>query len=219
MTKTYAYMRISTNKQEVDRQELQIEKYAEDKGYEIDEWFSDVISGKITNKPSWELMKSKLNKRDRIIVVDFDRIGRDWEDIIEQYRWLVDNEMNLDVINFELLNINSDTLETVLENKLVKRLFIEIACYSAEKERLNTSRRTKEGMAVARAKGKQIGRRQTLDHAVIDEAIQFYLDSDYPVRVIAKKFKIAQGTLASYIHRAGYKAQHRNAEPKHKYKQ
>lgn len=217
MTKNYAYMRVSTNKQDTDRQENEIKSYAAKNNITIDKWFVDVISGKITNKPSWTEMKSVLQKNDTVMVLDFDRIGRDWDNIIEEYNWLVQNYINLKIVNFDMLDIHAERLDTTLEEKLIKNMAIQIACYSAQAEREKLSRRTKEGLAATKAKGTVLGRRSTLDMKVVEEAIDFYLNSDYPVNAIANKYGLNIGTLESHISRRKLKAKDRSAEPKHKY--
>lgn len=217
MAKLYGYMRISTDKQFVDRQQAGIEEYARKHEKTIDEYFIDVISGANLNKPEWTRLKETLQKNDTIIVLDFDRLGRDWEDIKKQYSLLVENKINLIVVNYDLLNIVADDLDKSLETKLVKNMSIELACYVAQKEREKISQRTKEALAVKKQQGVILGRKSFLSEEETNKFFYYYINSNYPINVLSELFGIKHSSARAMISKKGYKHADRNVNPKYIY--
>ena len=213
MKKLYGYMRVSTDKQVVDRQRAGIEEYVAKNDLMVDEWFIDVISGANLSKPEWNRLKSSVEKFDTIIVLDFDRLGRDWEDIKKQYYFLVNEKINLIVVNYDLLNIVADDLEKSLEAKLVKNMSIELACYVAQKEREKISQRTKEALAVKKQQGVILGRRSVLTEEETLLFFYYYINSNYPISVLANLFSIKHGTARAMISKKGLNNDNRTEKP------
>lgn len=158
--KVYAYFRVSTGKQETDRQKYLIQKFCKEKNIKIDEWYEDTISGKINNskRKGYFEMKEKLQKGDLLIVTEVDRIGRDYYDTEDEYRWFLKNEVNLIITKFETLNIDFNAPQEELTTTFIKDLLIKTFCYSAQIEREKISERTKEALAAKKMEGIQLGR-------------------------------------------------------------
>ena len=78
----YVYIRVSTKEQNEDRQVDALKKYIEDGG----EMFMDKQSGKDFNRPNYLRMVDRLNKGDTVFIKSIDRLGRNYEEIIEQWR-------------------------------------------------------------------------------------------------------------------------------------
>ena len=89
----FGYMRISTQneKQTTDRQRITLEQYAKDNVFEFDQIYEERISGtvKADNRPQFQELKGKLRKDDILIITDIDRLGRNADDVIIEFKRLV----------------------------------------------------------------------------------------------------------------------------------
>lgn len=158
MKKTYAYIRVSTKEQNIDRQLESISKYCSDNNIDIDE--RDIIiekqSGKDFNREGYLTLKnSLLRKGDTLIIKELDRLGRDMAMIKEEWRELEKLGISIVVIDTPILNTVG---KTDLEKTLISNIVFELLSYMAEKERVKIKQRQAEGIAAAKAKGIKLGR-------------------------------------------------------------
>lgn len=158
MKKTYAYIRVSTKEQNIDRQLESISKYCLDNNIDIDE--RDIItekqSGKDFNREGYLTLKnSLLRKGDTLIIKELDRLGRDMAMIKEEWRELEKLGISIVVIDTPILNTVG---KTDLEKTLISNIVFELLSYMAEKERVKIKQRQAEGIAAAKAKGIKLGR-------------------------------------------------------------
>lgn len=120
----YGYVRVSTKEQNIDRQ--LVEMYAQ--GLNDKTIFIDKQSGKDFERDKYQKLKGKLKSGDLLIIKSIDRLGRNYDMIIDEWRTLV-NDMNVDILSFV-----------------------------AENERENIKKRQAEGIRIAKEKGKHLGR-------------------------------------------------------------
>lgn len=159
----YAYFRVSTNKQKIDRQEDALKEWQKQNNINIpnENIFTDYYTGKTFNRENYKKLMEKIKSNDYLIVKEVDRLGRNWDGIKEEWKRLHDNDINIIVIDLPIL---SDTLPNqkssldTLETKLIKMQLLELMCYSAQKERQKISDRTKEGLKATRERGTQLGK-------------------------------------------------------------
>ncbi|ECO1957842.1 TPA: recombinase family protein [Campylobacter coli] len=145
-----AYIRVSTNKQEVDSQKLEIMEYCQRNNIKLDE----ILEVKISSTKSQERrkikdLKSKLKSGDLLIATELSRLGRNMLEIINLVL-----EFNANNINFLFLR----QIELSNFNNSNSKLILSIYAYIAENERELISQRTKAGLESARANGKKLGR-------------------------------------------------------------
>lgn len=153
----YAYCRVSTIDQNLDRQYEAINKYCEENNVEITKWYEDKVSGKNFERKNYLELKEIVEKDDVIIIKELDRFGRSMELIKEEWRYFMDKGVKIIVIDMPLISSDLSGKKT-LDMQFISNLVFEVLCYSAEKEREKLSQRTKEGMEAARNKGVVIGR-------------------------------------------------------------
>lgn len=159
----YAYFRVSTNKQKIDRQEVELEKWQKQNNTKIVEnnIFIDYYTGKTFNRENYNKLIGIIKPNDYLIVKEVDRLGRDWDGIKAQWKRLHDNNINIIVIDLPILSDplpgQRSPLDT-LETKLIKEQLLELMCYSAQKEREKISQRTKEGLKATKQKGTRLGK-------------------------------------------------------------
>ena len=162
--KIFSYMRISTNKktQKVDRQQQTIIEYSIKNGFKVDEFVSDVITGgtKADNRPNYHNMKQQLRSGDTLIISDVDRLGRNADDVIMEIKDLQSKGIRVVALDVPFLNdwekMNDDSL-----SKMIIDIFVTLKAHIAQQEKEKIHDRVMQGLDVAGAKGKKLGRPAT----------------------------------------------------------
>ena len=148
----YAYARVSTKEQHEDRQLNAFEEC----GRKIDKIIIDKQSGKDFNRKGYQKILKKLEKGDVLIIKSIDRLGRNYNEIIEQWRIITKIKCaDIIVLDMPILDTtqNKDLLGT-----LISDLVLQLLSYVAENERINIKQRQAEGIAAAKARGVRFGR-------------------------------------------------------------
>lgn len=159
----YGYTRISTNstKQDNTRQIRGIMDYAKSRNIDSGvKFFNDEITGKTFKRPAFDQLKNEVVAGDEVIIHQLDRLGRKKEGIKEALEWFKKRNVIVRVLDIpttlqDFTGMDSGLAKTIMD--LINNLMIEMAGAFAEAEADRISSRVKEGMAVAREKGKQIG--------------------------------------------------------------
>lgn len=150
--KIYGYIRVSSTDQNEDRQVLAMEE----KRIPARNIFMDKLSGKDFNRPQYRKMVQKLRAGDLLYLLSIDRLGRNYEEIQQQWRILT-KEIGVDicVIDMPLLDTRSakDLMGTFIAD-----LVLQILSFAAQNERENIRKRQEEGIAAAKARGVVFGR-------------------------------------------------------------
>ena len=149
---SWAYVRVSTQEQRLDRQLDAMEKLGVPKGHV----FMDKASGKDFNRPAYQSMIRRLKKGDTLFLSSLDRIGRSYSEIQNQWRILTkDIGVDIVVIDQPLLDtrIHKDLMGTFIAD-----LIMSLLSLFAETERGAILRRQAEGIAAAKARGVRFGR-------------------------------------------------------------
>lgn len=118
------------------------------------------MSGQDFSRPQYQKLLQRLKKGDLLIVKSIDRLGRDYQEILEQWRKITKEiGANIQVIDMPLLNTNTGHAD--LTGVFVADLVLQILAYVAETERAFIRQRQAEGIAVAKQKGTRFGRERT----------------------------------------------------------
>ena len=149
---TYGYVRVSSRDQNEDRQIIAMHEF----GIEDKQIYLDKQSGKDFVRPQYRKLMRKLKSDDTLVVKSIDRLGRNYEEIQNQWR-IITKEKNADiyVIDMPLLDTRrgKDLLGTFISD-----LVLQLLSFVAENERTNIKQRQAEGIAAAKAKGIRFGR-------------------------------------------------------------
>ena len=158
-TKTFGYIRVSTADQNTARQEAKMKAL----GIDERDIYIDHASGKDFNRPQYQNMKSRLREGDLIYVDALDRLGRNYEAIISEWKEItrkiqadiivLENETLFDSRKFKAMNSEDSQLGSLMEDQ-----FLSLLSYVADQERKKILKRQKEGIAAARKAGKHLGR-------------------------------------------------------------
>lgn len=152
MGKIYGYMRVSTSEQNEDRQRIALLE----QGVPENQLFLDKLSGKDFERPQYQRLVRKLRPGDVVFVKSIDRLGRNYHDILDEWRTLTKvKQADVVVVDMPLLDtrIGKDLLGTFLAD-----MVLQLLSFVAENERTNIRSRQAEGIAAARARGVRFGR-------------------------------------------------------------
>ncbi len=159
----YAYMRVSTTKQDINRQEQAINDFKKEKGIDIptDNYFTDYYTGKTFDRENYQKLISIMNSGDYLIVKEVDRLGRNWDLIKQEWTKLQDKGVKIIIIDLPILSDalpNETEMLTGLTGRLIKEQMLTLMCYSAQLERDKISQRTKEALAEKKLHGTKSGK-------------------------------------------------------------
>lgn len=150
--KQYGYARVSSKEQHTDRQIVALQEF----GIAPEDIFEDKQSGKNFNRPAWSHMLDVIQPGDVLVVSSIDRMGRNYRDILDEWRRLTqEKEARIVVLDMPLL----DTRDTHdLTGAFIADLVLQLLSYIAETERERIHRRQSEGIAAAKSRGVRFGR-------------------------------------------------------------
>lgn len=144
---------MSTAEQNVDRQMVEMHKF----GISDEYIFIDKLSGKDFNRPRYKSLRRKLRENDLLVVKSIDRLGRNYDEILSEWRYISkEKKANILVLDMPLLDTRNDN---DLIGTLISDIVLQLLSYVAQVERENIKQRQAEGIAAAKAKGIKFGRR------------------------------------------------------------
>lgn len=148
----YGYIRVSSKDQHEDRQVIAMQKMA----IPDSRIFMDKQSGKDFNRPEYRRMLQKLRKNDVLYVKSIDRLGRNYDEILEQWRYITKiRGADIVVLDMPLLDTRKDNN---LIGTLISDIVLQLLSYVAQTERDFIRQRQAEGIAAAKARGVKFGR-------------------------------------------------------------
>ena len=185
----YGYARVSTAEQNEERQLVALDNA----GVERENIFVDHQSGKDFERPNYRRLLSRMCAGDLLYVQSIDRLGRNYEEILKQWR-LLTKEMNIDVcvIDMPLLDTRNgkDLMGTFIAD-----LVLQILSFVAENERASIRKRQAEGIAAAKARGVQFGRPVSPLPENFEEVFRRWRDNELSVRDAAEACGMPKGTF------------------------
>lgn len=148
----YGYIRVSTREQNEDRQRIALRRA----GVPDKNIYMDKQSGKDFDRPRYKVMVRRLRRDDLLYIKSIDRLGRDYEEVLEQWRYLT-KEKNVDIVVLDMPLLDTrrgkDLMGTFLSD-----IVLQVLSFVAENERLNIRQRQAEGIAAAKSRGVRFGR-------------------------------------------------------------
>lgn len=151
----YAYVRVSTKEQNIDRQKIALEVY------QIPEQniYCDYQSGKNFERPEYQKMIKKLKPGDLVVIKSIDRLGRNYIEILTQWQYIT-KQLKADILVLDMEILDTRQKAGNLTGTLIADLVLQIFAYVAQTERELISQRQAEGIAAAKRKGRKFGRPQ-----------------------------------------------------------
>ena len=189
----YAYIRVSSKEQNEDRQLLAMKEVdVPDKNI-----FIDKKSGKDFERPQYQRLLRKLKEDDLLYIKSIDRLGRNYEDIIEQWRIISKvKKADIVVLDMPLLDTRKgkDLMGTFLSD-----IVLQVLSFVAENERGNIKQRQAEGIAAAKARGVKFGRPSAPLPGNFNEVCERWMDGKLTNEAAAKECGMA---VSSFRYRA-----------------
>ena len=149
--KVYAYCRVSTKEQNLDRQIIAMKEL----GIPDNCIYSDKMSGKNFDRKYWNRLYRKLREGDVLVIKSIDRLGRDYEGIGNMWKRLVFNKkVIIKVLDMPILTMTDNNLM----NRLLSDIILQLLAYVAQTERDNLLQRQAEGIEAAKKRGVEFGR-------------------------------------------------------------
>ena len=191
----YAYLRVSTDKQDIDNQKYEILKFADSKNLKVQEWILETVSGtkKVSDRQLGQLLE-KLKSHDILIVTELSRLGRSLMEVMSILHDLMQKPVKVFAIK------NGYELADNIQSKVLAFGF----SIAAEIEREFISSRTRAALQRRKSEGQRLGRPQGRLSKITkltgkEETIQTLLNKKVSVSAIARILNVNRLTLAQYI--------------------
>ena len=149
----YAYARVSAKDQNLQRQLTAFDEF----GIEKRHIFSEKKSGKDFQRIEYRRLLQKLKSGDLLVITSIDRLGRNYNQIIEEWNKIV-NEIGADILVLDMPLLDTREKSDTLVGKFISNIVLQVLSFVAENERENIKLRQMEGIRVAKEKGVRFGR-------------------------------------------------------------
>lgn len=193
MSTTYGYIRVSTKEQNEDRQLLALQEF----GISNSHIYRDKKSGKDFDRPAYRRLLRKLKPDDTLVVKSIDRLGRNYKEIIEQWRTITkDKGAAIVVLDMPILDTREgkDLIGTVISD-----IVLQLLSYVAETERTFIKQRQAEGIAAAKMRGVKFGRKKMPRPPQFNNLQQSWQRGDISARAAARALGVTHNTFLRWI--------------------
>lgn len=191
----YAYARVSTDKQNVDRQVYELKEYVEETFIYIDK-----ESGKDFNRHNYQKLKKALKKGDELYIKSIDRLGRNYDLITDEFRQLSKNiGVIIYILDMPFINTFNDTILDDSLRTFIIDIVLQILSFVAENERINIKNRQKEGIKIAKLNGKHLGRPNLILPSSFVDIIKQVKDKTLSVSNAIKLLNISKTSYYKYL--------------------
>ena len=188
---TYGYVRVSTKEQNEDRQMIAMQSFA------VDRIFMDKQSGKDFERPQYRRLIKKLKPDDVLVVKSIDRLGRNYEEILEQWR-IITKEKRAAIVVLDMPLLDTRKSKD-LTGVLIADIVLQLLSYVAQTEREFIRQRQKEGIAAAKARGVKFGREAMERPREFEAVKELWEKGEISARASAKRLGIAHTTFLKWV--------------------
>lgn len=190
----YGYARVSAKDQSLARQLDALQEL----GLNDDVIFADKASGKDFNRPSYQRLMRKLKPGDVVFVKSIDRLGRNYQEIIEEWRSITQQKgAHIVVLDMPLLDTRNDKGE--LTSVFITDVVLQLLSYVAQMERDNIKQRQAEGIASAKARGVRFGRPKIERPGIYEKTKHAYEKGSITRREAADRLKVSVTTFDTWM--------------------
>ena len=194
MAQTYGYVRVSTREQNEGRQLIAMRDF----GVQDDNIFLDRQSGKDFDRPAYKRLLRKLKPGDTLVIKSIDRLGRDYGEILEQWRVITkEREVAVVVLDIPLLDTRQKGRD--LTGTFIADLVLQILSYVAQTEREFIRQRQAEGIAAAKERGVRLGRPPMTRPALFREIREAWERREISAREAARRLNVNHKTFLEWV--------------------
>ena len=185
----YGYIRVSTREQNEQRQIIAMQEF----GIPQNRIYMDKQSGKDFERKNYKKMVRKLKKDDTLVVKSIDRLGRNYEEILEQWRIITkEKQAAIVVLDMPLLDTRQNR---DLTGTLIADIVLQLLSYVAQTEREFIRQRQAEGIAAAKQNGVHFGRKPIERPEPFHALRMQWINHEISARMAAKQLKITHSTF------------------------
>lgn len=189
----YGYVRVSTKEQNEQRQMIALEEFGIEKKY----IYMDKQSGKDFERANYKRLLRKLKSGDTLVIKSIDRLGRNYEEILTQWRVITkEKQVRIVVLDMPLLNSKDDQ---DLTSTVIADIVLQLLSYVAQTEREFIRQRQAEGIAAAKNRGVQFGRKAKPRPDNFPELKRAWINKELSAREAAKQLEITHSTFLRWV--------------------
>lgn len=191
--KMYGYVRVSTKDQNEARQLIAMQEF----GIPDSNVYVDKQSGKDFNRPQYKRLLKKLKENDTLIIKSIDRLGRNYDEILEQWRIITkEKQVAIVVMDMPLLDTRQGR---DLTGTLIADIVLQLLSYIAQTEREFMKQRQAEGIAAAKARGVHFGPKPMSRPGNFLEVRQLWRQGKISAREAARQLNISHKTFLRWV--------------------
>ncbi len=191
--KMYGYVRVSTREQNIERQLIPLRNA----GIEEKNIYIDKQSGKNFERPAYLRMMSLIQEGDLLIVKSIDRLGRNYQEIMEQWR-IITKERKADICIQDMPLLDTTKTKDLL-GTFISDVVLQLLSFVAENERDNIRQRQAEGIAAAKARGVQFGKPMIPLPENFPELYRQWQAGNISIKEFARFCKMGRSTMYNRI--------------------
>lgn len=189
----YGYVRVSTKEQNEQRQMIALREF----GIDAKRIYMDKQSGKDFEGSNYKKLLRKVKSGDTLVVKSIDRLGRNYDEILEQWRIITkDKQVSIIVLDMPLLNTKQNR---DLTGTLISDIVLQLLPYVAQTEREFIHQRQAEGIAAAKAQGVKFGRRPKERPEAFKNLKCLWMNHKISAREAAKRLDITHRTFLRWV--------------------
>ena len=188
--KKYGYIRVSAKDQNPDRQLIALKEC----NIAEKNIFLDKMSGKDFERPQYVRLLKRLKKGDLLVIKSIDRLGRNYSEILEQWRKIT-KEIGADIQVLDMPLLDTDSKQENLTGIFISDLVLQILAYVAETERSFIRQRQAEGIAAAKIKGVRFGCKKNELPENFEQYFQMWRDGIISTRKAAEALQMSHSTF------------------------
>lgn len=186
----YGYARVSTINQHLDRQIDELHKV----GLFDSQIFIDKESGKDFNRTNYKKLLKKLKSGDVLYVKSIDRLGRNYNMILDEWRILT-KEKDIDIVVIDMPLLDTRIEGKNLVGKFIADVVLQVLSFVAENERETMKQRQAEGIRMAKLRGVKFGRPSTPTAKNFDEIVNLFLNKEVTSKQAIEMSGLSRGTF------------------------
>ena len=190
----YAYARVSARDQSLDRQ---IEAFATF-GVEKTHISCDKKSGRDFDRSGYKRMFARLRRGDLLVIKSIDRLGRNYEMIIEEWRAITEKK-GADILVLDMPVLDTRSKDGGLVGRFISDVVLQVLSFVAENERENMRARQAEGIRCAKARGVRFGRPRRVYSAEVVAAAEDYIAKKITLREALERTDMKKGNFYYHI--------------------
>lgn len=189
----YGYARVSTKEQNEERQVIALRQF----GIGEKQIYLDKVSGKDFDRPQYKRLIRRLRQGDVFVVKSIDRLGRNYDEILEQWR-IITKEKKADIVVLDMPLLDTRWGKD-LTGTLIADIVLQLLSYVAQTEREFIHSRQAEGIAAAKARGVRFGPKPMSRPTAYEACRKLWLDGEISARGAGKRLGVTHKTFLKWV--------------------